>query len=87
MAFHKDSQGKYLPLLPRGDPAVPRKKPRFSVIDRPKDESMPKRKVQVKDGDEDDEGKRSKAHRSPSFPVGPWSSCYRLLDACTLMLS
>jgi hypothetical protein len=31
MVFHKDSSGDYLPLLPRGDPSLPRRAPKYSV--------------------------------------------------------
>jgi hypothetical protein len=31
MVFHKDSAGDYLPLLPRGDPSLPRRAPKYSV--------------------------------------------------------
>jgi hypothetical protein len=30
-SYHKDSEGNYLPILPRGDPNGPRPAPRFSV--------------------------------------------------------
>ena len=35
MHFHKDDRGRYLPLLPRGDPSKPRAKPEFSVVNPP----------------------------------------------------
>jgi hypothetical protein len=31
MVFHKDSSGDYLPLLPHGDPSLPRRAPKYSV--------------------------------------------------------
>jgi hypothetical protein len=31
MVFHKDRSGDYLPLLPRGDPSLPRRAPKYSV--------------------------------------------------------
>ena len=31
MKFHKDSQGRYMPIIVRGDPSKPRAKARFSV--------------------------------------------------------
>jgi hypothetical protein len=31
MVFHKDSAGDYLPLLPRGDPSLLRRAPKYSV--------------------------------------------------------
>ena len=31
MTFHKDSKGRYLPIIVQGDPSKPRANPRYSV--------------------------------------------------------
>ena len=45
MVGHRDEEGRYLPLLPRGDPAKPRPAPRFSVADMPAEDVHKKRGV------------------------------------------
>ncbi len=38
MVGHLGPDGRYLPLLPRGDPNKPRARARFSVVDMPKED-------------------------------------------------
>ena len=45
MEFHKDANGRYLPILPQFDPNKPIKKPKFSVSNIPKEDLFKKRKV------------------------------------------
>lgn len=39
MSGHTDESGRYLPILPQQPPDTPRKSPRFSVVDRPGNET------------------------------------------------
>ena len=48
MEGHMGPDGRYLPLLPRGDPRATRPKARFSVVDMPKEDLFKKRGVKNK---------------------------------------
>ena len=64
MEFHKDANGRYLPLLPRGDPNKPRGQPRYSVVDMPKEDVRKQRQVMM---DEGGRGKQSNSHLGMVF--------------------
>ena len=59
MEFHKDKNGQYLPLLPRGDPNKPRAKPRYSVANMPEEDVRKQRQVMM-NSQEEEEGKKEK---------------------------
>lgn len=53
MVGHVGPDGRFLPLLPRGDPDKPRPPPRFSVVDMPREDLHKKRLVKEKKRNDD----------------------------------